>query len=178
VALPAAACGAVTAPPDTPFVSGSALGTNGDIDQAAAGIAAWSFADPARTVGRPIDAARAVIALEYWAGTLSSSPRYIGASPLGQQQLLQARQEVRHALGITQGAKSQAVVDALVGVENALVAGDGPAAERALPQSLFALGPQATLRRLANLPPLPIANVATQRTQFTAPEGATCTDCI
>jgi hypothetical protein len=176
-AMPLAACGAVAPVPDTPSVSGSSLGTNGDVDQAAAGIAAWSFADPVRTGGRPIDAARAVIALEYWSGTVSSSPRYIGTSPVEQQRLLQARQEVRQALGLAQGARSQAVVDALVAAENALLAGDTAAAERALPPALFTLGPRATLQRLANLPPLPIANVATQRTQFTNPDGPGCSDC-
>jgi hypothetical protein len=178
VVLPVIACGVVIAPPDTPFVSGSALGTNGDIDQAAASIAAWSFAAPARTEGRPIDAARAVIALEYWAGTLSSSPRYVAASPLGQRQLLQARQEVRTALGVAPAARSQAVVDALVDAESALLAGDAAAAERALPKSLFTLGPKATLQRLTHLPPLPIANVATQRTQFDPPGSAGCDTCL
>jgi hypothetical protein len=178
VALPAVGCGAVSAVPDTPFVSGSALGTNGDVDQAAAAIAAWSFADPVRTGGRPINAARAVIALEYWSGTVSSNPRYISTSPVEQQRLLQARREVRQVLGLAQGAKSQEVVDALVAAENALLAGDAAAAERALPAALFTLGPRATLQRLTNLPPLPIANVATQRTQFTNPDGPGCFDCM
>ena len=107
----------VTAPPDIPVVPPAALGTNGDVDQAAFGIAGWAFADPGRTSGRPVEAARAVISLEYIASALSNNPRYIGTSPLVQQQLLAARQEVRDVLGVARGAPSQAVVDALIGLE-------------------------------------------------------------
>ena len=164
----------MTAPPDTPWIPAAALGTNGDVDQAAASIAAWAFADPARTDGRPIDAARAVISLEYWSGTLSSNPRYANTSPLDQAEMLRARQEVRQVLGVAPGASSQAVVDAMRGVETALLAGDPAAAERALPRALFTLGPEVTLERLSTLPKLPIANVATQRTQFTNPDGPAC----
>ena len=156
----------VTAPPDIPAVPPAALGTNGDVDQAAAGIAGWAFADPGRTRGRPVEAARAVISLEYLASAVSNNPRYIGTPALNQQQLLAARQEVRDALGVAQGAPSQALVDALIGVEQAVIAGDAAAQERALSGPLFTLGPQATLQRLAYLPPLPVANVATQRIQL------------
>jgi hypothetical protein len=156
----------VTAPPDVPVVPPAALGTNGDVDQAAVGIAGWAFADPGRTSGRPVVAARAVISLEYIASALSNNPRYIGTSPLVQQQLLAARQEVRDVLGVARGAPSQAVVDALIGVVNAVTAGDVAAQEAALSGPLFTLGPKATFQRLAYLPPLPVANVATQRAQF------------
>lgn len=156
----------VTAPPDIPVVPPAALGTNGDVDQAALGIAGWAFADPGRTSGRPVEAARAVISLEYIASALSNNPRYIGTSPLVQQQLLAARQEVRDVLGVARGAPSQAVVDALIGLQNAVIAGDVAAQEKALSGPLFTLGPKATFQRLAYLPPLPVANVATQRAQI------------
>ncbi len=161
-----AACGTITPPPDTPFVPPAALGTNGDVDQAAASFAGWAFADPSHTAGRPVEAARAVIALEYWSGELSSNPRYAYASPLDQLRMLQARQEVRQVLGVVPGAPSQAVVDAMIWVENATVSGDAARATQALTGPLFTLGPDATLQRLLYLPPLPVARVATAYAQF------------
>lgn len=174
-----AGCGAIPPPVDTPVVPSWALGTNGDPDQAAAGIAGWAFASPGNTAGRPVDGMRAVISLEYLAGVLSSSPRYLNVSPLVQQQLLAARLEVRQALGVPATAPSQAVVDSLIGAETALMAGDAAALRRALTTPVFALGPEATLQRLANLPPLPAANVATQRAQFLiqAPNDRACFGC-
>lgn len=166
-----AACGSIAPLPDTPAVPAAALGTNGDVDQAAAAIAGWAFADPSHTDGRPVEAARAVIALEYMSGELSSSPRYAGVSPLHQRQLLDARQEVREALGIAPGAPSQAVVNAMIGVESSCM-GDNIAGEKqALTGPAFILGPDATLQRLVSLPSLPLAKVATARAQFDTQPG-------
>jgi len=162
----AAACGAITPPPDTPRVPAAALGTNGDVDEAAASIAAWDFADPSHTNGDPASAARGVIALEYMAGQMSSSPRYAAASPLVQQQMLDARQELRAVLGIAAGTPSQEVVDAMIAVENASLAGDVPGESRALSGPAFTLGADATRQRLLALPQLPITNVATEHAQF------------
>jgi hypothetical protein len=174
-----ASCGAIAPPVDTPVVQPWALGTNGDADQAAAGIAGWAFASPGNTAGRPVDAARAVISLEYLAGVLSSSPRYLNVSPLVQQQMLAARAEVRQALGVPATAPSQAVVDGLIGAETALMARDPAGADRALAPPVFTLGPQATLQILTNLPPLPQTNIATQRAQFLiqAPNDRVCFGC-
>jgi hypothetical protein len=178
-ALLPAGCGAIAPPVDTPVVPPWALGTNGDADQAAAGIAGWAFASPGNTAGRPVDAARGVISVEYLAGVLSSSPRYFNVSPLVQQQMLAARFEVRRALGVPASAPSQAVVDGLIGAETALLARDPAALERALTTPVFTLGPQATMQRLANLPPLPETNIATQRAQFQiqAPNDRVCFAC-
>lgn len=161
-----AACATITPPPDTPVVPPGALGTNGDVDQAAASFAGWAFADPSHTAGRPVEAARAVIALEDRSGELSSNPRYAFASPLDQMRMLQARQEVRQTLGIAPGAPSQAVVDAMIRVENAGMSGDVGMARQALTGPLFTLGPDATLQRLIYLPPLPVARVAAADAQF------------
>ena len=101
-------------------------------------------------------------------GELSSCPRYAGVSPLDQHQLLDARQEVRDALGIASGTPSQTVVNALIGVESSCMGGNIVGEKQALTGPMFILGPDATLQRLVNLPPLLVARVATARAQFDA----------
>lgn len=173
-----AAC-AVTPPPDTAIPPPNAWGLNADPDVTAINVAAWAFADPARTRGRPIDAARAVAAVDYMGGELSSSPRWDFVNPLTKLQMEQARIEVRQAVGIAQNAPSQVVVDDLLAAANALFRGNRAAAEAALPPQVFTLGPAQTLARLANLPYLPTANTATQRAamQTEPPGGLECITC-
>ena len=144
-AVLAAACGLL---PDTANVPAAALGAHGDVDTAAANIAAWDFADPGRTHGNPAEAARAVIALEYLAGVVSGSPRYLAASPLVQRQMLDDRQALRRVLGVAPDTRSQEVVDAMMAVEAASTAGDVAAERRALSGPAFTLGPDGTLRQL------------------------------
>jgi hypothetical protein len=161
-----AALGGCVDPPPPPFVPPQALGSNGDTTQTAADLAAWAFASPAHTQGNPVVAARAVIAIEYLAPALSDAGVYPATSPLVVSQLRSARQEVSQALGIAPNAPSQAVVNAMIMVENALFAGNPQAAEQLLVPPVFTLGPQETFARLSNLPSLPEANVATQQAQF------------
>jgi hypothetical protein len=78
--------------------------------------------------------------------------------------MLRGREEVRSVLGIAPGTRSQEVVDRLVAAASALQSGNRAAAESALDSPRFTLGPQRTLALLDNLPPLPEANVAAQRT--------------
>lgn len=178
IGLLPAAC-AVTPPPDTAVAPPNAWGVNADPDVSAINVSAWAFADPARTRGRPIDAARAAAAVDYMGGELTSSPRWDFVSPLTKLQMEQARVELRQALGIAQNAPSQVVVDDLLTAANALVAGDQAAAEAALPPQVFTLGPQQTLARLANLPYLPTVNFATMRAsmQTEQPTGNPCITC-
>jgi hypothetical protein len=56
------------------------------------------------------------------------------------------------------------VVDALYAASRALAAGDGSAAERALPPPAFGDG-RSTLARLSSLPPLPRTGTATALTE-------------
>ena len=86
--------------------------------------AQWAFADPSRTHGRPLEAARASAAMDYIAGQLNTSPRWANISAITKMQLLEGREEVRRALGVRPGVSSQAVVDTLAGISNALIAGD------------------------------------------------------
>lgn len=161
--LLAAGCASIAPPPDTARLPPNAYGLFADNDIGAINLAQWAFADPARIRNDPADAARAVAAVDYLAGELSSNPRWFAMSPITKGQMLQAREEVRQALGVAPGAPSQLVVDGLLGAANALAAGDRPAALAALRAPVFIWPPEQTLARLSNMPFLPTANVASQR---------------
>jgi hypothetical protein len=162
-ALLLAGCAAIAPPPDTARLPPNAYGLFADNDIGAINLAQWAFANPARTRNDPIDAARAAAAVDYLAGELSSNPRWVAMSPITKGQMLQAREEVRRAVGVAPGAPSQLVVDDLLGAANALAAGDRPAALAALRAPVFIWPPDETLARLSDMPYLPTANVATQR---------------
>jgi hypothetical protein len=158
-----AGCAFIAPPPDTARLPPNAYGLFEDNDIGAINLAQWAFADPARTRNDPIDAARAAAAVDYLAGELSSSPRWVAMSPITKDQMLQARDEVRQALGIAPGAPSQLVVNGLLGAANALAGGDRPAALAALSAPVFTWPPDQTLARLFDMPFLRTANIATQR---------------
>jgi hypothetical protein len=157
--LAIAAC-AVQPPPDTASLPFGAFGTL-DNDVGAANQASWAFAAPARTLNDPVDAARAAAAVDYLAGELSSNPRWVTLSPLTRQEMLQARADVRRALGIRPDAPSQLVVNALLQFASAWQSGNQAAAMQALASPVFTLPPQQTLHVLTNLPYIRSANIAT-----------------
>ncbi len=147
-ALALGAC-APTPPPSTAQLPPGAFGGNDDNDIMAINTAAWAFSNPARTHGNPINAVRAVLAIEYLGGELSSSPRWNFMSPLTKLSMLQAREEVRETLGIAPDAPSQAVANALL----ALSGNPTPAAAaQLLKPPVFTLPPEETLARIENLP--------------------------
>lgn len=160
--LLAAACTPVP-PTDTATVQPYAFGTNQDSETAAVNISSWALAEPSRTRNDPADAARALAAVDYLAGALTSNPRWTGLSPLIKQQMLAARVEIRQAIGVAPGARSQDVVNGLLDMANYTIAGNPGQAQVALSAPVFTLGPRETYNRLVALPFLPIANVATQR---------------
>ncbi len=149
---------AVQPPPDIAVLPFAAFGTL-DNDVAAANQASWAFAAPARTVNDPVDAARAVAAVDFLAGELSSNPRWVGLSPLTKQEMLQARLDLRQALGIAPTARSQMVVDALMRFAAAWQTGDQVAAMQALAAPGFTLGPEQTLLVLSAMPYVRSANI-------------------
>ncbi len=149
-------------PPDTARPATAAFGSNGDNDVSAINISSWAFSRPSNTLGRPIDAARAVAAVDYLAGELSTSPRWDFMSPITKIQMLQARVEVRQAVGIAPNAPSQQVITALLGVAVALDAHDQPAALRDLASPVFTRPPAQILATLGSMPYLQRANIATQ----------------
>ncbi|HEY7581785.1 MAG TPA: hypothetical protein VH855_29660 [Acetobacteraceae bacterium] len=154
-----ASCALATPAPDTAQLPFAAFGTM-DNDVGAANQASWAFAAPARTHDDPVDAARACAAIDYLAGELSSNPRWLSVSPLTKQQMLRARLDVRRVLGIEPGARSQVVVNALMGFAAAWQAGDQPAAWRALAAPGFTVAPPQLVQVLSALPYVQSANIA------------------
>lgn len=108
----------------------------------------------------PTDAAKSahvLAVIEYLGGELNSTGSWSDLAGVVQVQMLQARQEVRQALGIAPAARSQQIVDALVAVSQTT---DPKAQAAALADPIFTLGPDGTLQRLRAMPPLPITHRA------------------
>ena len=160
--------------PDTARLTTEQLGSGADPDVTAMHMAQYAFADPSRTYGRPIDAARAAASMEYVAGQFYTSPRWSNISTLTKEQLLQGRIEVRNALGVAPGAPSQAVVDRLTAAANAMAAQDRAAAVGLLSGPVFILPGETVLARLSAMPYLQMANVSTMKAagQLFDPNGS------
>jgi hypothetical protein len=170
--LAVAGCGLQTPPPDTAQAPPGAFGSNGDSDIAALNLSSWAFASARNLRNRPVDAARAVAAVDYLGGALSTGGRWITLSPIVQTQMLQARQQVRATLGIVPNAPSQVVVTSLANYAATLAAtGDQAAAGQYLTNPPFTLGVQATEAMLQNMPFLRETNIATQRAAAAAGNG-------
>ena len=152
---------AVTPLPDTAQILPGAFGSNEDPETTAINLSSWALALPSRTRNDPGDAARATASVDFLAGDLYANPRFQDISPVYKQQMLNARTEVRQVLGIVPGALSQEVVNRLLTAGNAIAAGDHAGTLAALDTPEFTYGPERTLALLNDLPPLPIANVAT-----------------
>ncbi|CAH0275070.1 hypothetical protein [Roseomonas sp. CECT 9278] len=154
--LPLVALSACNRPPP-PFVALPADPNNPFADLARQGIlhTAYAFADPQRLAGRPAEAAQAIAEAEFLAIDLSTNQRWTEMQPLVQIAFLQARPEWRGALGITEAAEPQAVIDAMTRVRMGIGAQDGAAAGAALQPPLVMPGGAASLARLAALPALP-----------------------
>ncbi len=155
-----AACGPLPPPADTARLPPGVFGVL-DQDVPAVQFAAWAFASSSRTFGNPATGAQAVIAMEYIAGQLNTAPRWAFVSASTQMQLLRGRAAVRNAVGIAPDARSQQVVNSLLSARNFLQIGQTQAAEAAVANPAFTLPPAQTIQRLANLPYINIANVAT-----------------
>jgi hypothetical protein len=149
----------------TPYLPAGVYGTYEDNDRGAINQSAWAFASAAHTRGNPIDAAKAVVALEYLSGELRENPRWVGLDPSVAPRLGLARNELRQVLGIREDAPSQAVVNALLAVSQDLQFGNRAAAMQALASPVFTQSPERTLQVLSNLPYVQQANLATARAE-------------
>ncbi|MBB3898637.1 hypothetical protein [Roseococcus suduntuyensis] len=153
--LALAACAGVT-PPETATMPSNYLLGAGDPTRGAIFAASGTFARPGQLQGRPAAAARALANMEYITVALPQdqlmSIRLDGMTEL---QLLAARREWRAALGVAEAAPAQGVIDGLLAASAALSANEPGRAGAALASPAFTAGPEATLGRLAALPPLP-----------------------
>lgn len=167
---------AITPPPSTALLPPGAFGSNASNQIMAINVAQWAFSDPARTRGSLVNGTRAVLAIEYLAGELSTNPRWQYMSSRTKREMLEAREEVRSLIGVAPGAPSQAVANALVALS---VRPTEATAEQVIRAPLFTLSPAATVSRLENLPYLPIANRASQAAgaQRFPPGGSGCIIC-
>jgi hypothetical protein len=161
--LPLAACGSLPATRDTPYLPPGVFGVYEDNDVGAINFAAWAFASPANTANRPFEAMKAVIALEYLAGELRDNPRWVAIDGNLKLRVVQARDDVRQALGIRPDAPPQLVVNALLSASSALAFGDQAAALQPLSSAVFTQPPAQTLALFARLPYVQSANLASSR---------------
>jgi hypothetical protein len=137
------------------------FGVYEDNDVGALNQSSWAFASPQRTLDDPIDAARAVIAIEYLADELPSNPRWVGMDVTSALGMVQARKDTRRVLGIVPDASPRFVVNALLRLTVALSAGDQAEALQILGSPVFTLPASQTLHILSNLPYIQSANIAT-----------------
>jgi hypothetical protein len=158
--LPLAACAAEQIP-STAQLPPAFYGTLVDNDTGAINEASYALGSPARTRNDPIEAIRAVVAVEYLAGELNTNPRWGSLSAMTKMQMLEARKDLRQELGIPQNAPSQAVVNALLWVMWQMQSNNQPGVMQALSVPLFSKGAQPTLQLLENLPVPASARVAT-----------------
>ncbi len=125
--------------------------------------AGWAFALSSRLRNDPASAARAVAAVDYLGGALNTYPQWQDDNPLVSHEMLQARQDVRRALGILPATPSQVVVDRMIGAYLALTHNDRAAALKWLTTPYFTLGPERTLAVLTNMPFMRPVNIATSQ---------------
>jgi len=138
----------------------SVYGIYEDNDVGAINQSSWAFASPQRTLNNPVDAIKAVIAIEYLADELYDNPRWINIPLLTKERMREARADLRRELGIAPDAPSQVVVDTLLHAAWNLQTGKPDEASRSLEIPAFA-SPQRTLQALAGLPYIQSANLAT-----------------
>lgn len=155
------ACAPVSSSIAPPVLPPGVFGVYEDNDVGALNQSSWAFAEPQRTHDDPIDAARAVIAVEYLADELPSNPRWVGMDVTSTLGMVRARKDTRQVLGIVQDAPPRLVVDALLRVTAALSAGDQAETLRVLGSPVFTRPPSQTLQILSNLPYIQSANIAT-----------------
>ena len=172
LAAATAACAPLPPPPDTAQLPPGVFGPL-DQDVQATQYAQYAFSDPARTYGNPVAGAQAVLAMDYIAGQLNTSPRWANIGAVAQQQLLAGRAQTRAAVGIAANAPSQQVVNSLVAARNDLASGDQAAAAHDLDNPAFTQGGTRAVQALANLPYIQMANVSTQHAaeQLFAPDS-------
>jgi hypothetical protein len=160
-----AACTTLPATERTAFLPPGVYGVYEDNDVGAINQSAWAFSSASNIRGNPVDAAKAVIALEYLPGELKENPRWVGISSSIILRLGQARDELRQILGIRPDVPTQIAVNTLLALSLNLETGNLPAAMQVLASPMFTQPPERTLQILSNLPYVQDANLATARAE-------------
>ncbi len=159
------ACGNLPVARRTPFLPAGVYGVYEDNDVGAINQSAWAFASAANTRGDPVDAVKAVVALEYLSEELKENPRWISMDAAIPVHLARARDDLRRILGIRPDAPPQIVVNTLLALSLYLESGNQPAAMQVLASPVFTDPPERTLQVLSNLPYVQQANLATARAE-------------
>ncbi len=154
-------CAAIPQSPPTTQLPPGIYGIYQDNDIGAINQASWAMAAPSRTRDDPVNATKAVLAVDYLADELRVNPRWLQVSPFTKQYMVQARADTRNVVGIRPDAPSPSVTDALLRTISALQAGDQATIMQTLASPVFTLPPENTLRILADLPYIRSANIAT-----------------
>jgi hypothetical protein len=161
-------CATLPATQQTPYLPAGVYGVYLDNDIGAINQAAWAFASPANTRGNPVDAAKAVVALEYLPGELRENPRWVKIDASIPLRMAQAREQLQQILGISPTASRQQIVNALLALAWDLQIGNRAAAMTVLESPVFTLPPDRTLAILSNLPYVQEANLSTLRAESEA----------
>ncbi|HUB12361.1 MAG TPA: hypothetical protein VMB34_10420 [Acetobacteraceae bacterium] len=156
-----AACALEQPPPSTSQLPPGFYGTWVDNDLGAINDASYALGSPARTHNDPVEALRAAIAVEYLGGEVNTAERWFRMSPITKMQMLEARAEMRQALGIRPDAPSQLVVNVLIAAMVDLMHDNQAAAMHVFASPLFGQPPERTWAVLNDLPYMPAARVAT-----------------
>ncbi|WPB84852.1 hypothetical protein [Sediminicoccus rosea] len=137
------------------------MGGFGDPVRGAALFAPRNLGDTSRWQGDPAGAAMAAAQLEFLARSFRENPIYsVPSNPATSQTLQSAVAEMRAALGIAPGARNADVEILLRRASVALREGSQAQALAALTGPNFTVPPQEVLRRLGDLPRLPIVSAA------------------
>ncbi len=120
-----------------------------DTDEAALYEAGLALSGLGISPTTPQTYAKVYADVEYLAGAYNTHARWLGIDGSAQEQIIIARNEVRDYVGISQQARSQDVLNALLLVSNSP---DGEPIQKALSNPIFTLGPQVTLQRLVAKP--------------------------
>jgi hypothetical protein len=153
-----AGCGLVP-PEDTASMPLNKFGGQMMSQNDAIALSSWALKDPVTTQGKPELAARAIAAEDWLAGQRMLTPDFGDYAPVTEVYWGELRRQVRTAIGVAPGTSSQVVVSSLLATADALRDG-APNPGAALQSPAFTLGPDGTLKALANLPPFPEREVA------------------
>jgi hypothetical protein len=154
-------CAAISPRPQPAELPPGVYGIYQDNDVGAINQSSWALAEPSRLRGNPVDAVKAVLAVDYLADELAANPRWLLISPITKQHLLEARADVRRLMGIPPSAPSQLVANSLLQTLWVLRSGDRAEVMQALALPVFTLSPDQTLQILTDMPYIRSANIAT-----------------